>query len=110
MIFLVLVVIIMIALLGILGWVVFRQPVEKYCGTTGFMYGEVDELPDNIMRESKSPPFYSLDAPRAPLCAYKNYMMPPPLRPPPTNCPDNATPLQYWNIATLSHPQTPYLI
>jgi len=102
--------VVFIILIGILIKKRYVKSPESYCGTTGFRYGEIPELPTPIKTESKSPPFYAIDAPRKPLCAYMNYTMPPPLDVPPPICPDINPRYQYWNSAMLSHPQTPYLI
>lgn len=86
------------------------HPKESYCGWTGLTYAE-GPLPDPIQEESKSPPFYDQNAARKPLCSYKNYMFPPPMRYGsfPT-CPTLEKQYQYWNTAMLSTPQTPYLV
>lgn len=106
-------IIVLVVLMIVLG-VLIQQfalfTTEYYCGTTGIEYGDVPELPDAIKSESKSPPFYSLDSPRAPLCPYMNYTMPPPLDVPPSICPNIDPRYTYWDTAMLSHPWTPYVI
>lgn len=91
--------------------VVASRRNESYCGTTPYLYGDIDELPDDIAVSSKSPPFYDLNGVREPLCAYRNYTMPMPIDYPPVReCPDIPMRYQYWKEATLSHPWTPYII
>ena len=104
------VLIVLIIVLGILIQRYTHSSSEYYCGTTGIEYGDVQELPALIQNESKSPPFYSISAPRGPLCAYMNYTMPPPLDVPPSICPDIDPRYTYWDTAMLSHPWTPYVI
>jgi hypothetical protein len=101
----------LLLMVAIIIYTLIRRPREPYCGMTPFLYGEIDELPDDIAVSNKSPPFYDLNGRHEPLCAYRNYTMPPPIDYPPVReCPDIPDRYQYWNDSTLSHPWTPYVI
>lgn len=88
---------------------------EPYSPVTGFSYTDgCDKMPvpENIRQTSRSPPFYSLDAVRPPVCAYRNFTFPPPMEYPPIQEPPASYDIyQYWfKNAVLSHPQTAYLV
>lgn len=88
---------------------------EKFSAVTGFSYADGCNklpVPENIKVNSKSPPFYNLNAVRTPLCSYRNFTFPPPLGYTPIEEPlPSSDQYQYWfREAVLSHPQTAYLV